>query len=226
MWPYKEHIMNYEKQMLSELAISVPRITEVFRKHRLDFCCGGMQTLKDACEKKQLNLQTIIDEIQKLHPQSSTNEFCDIPLSELTKYIVSRYHEDLRKRIPELIFLAEKVERVHKDHGSCPHGLTEQLNLMNTELAMHMMKEENVLFPLISSNRGNMAMMPIKVMTMEHDQHGKQLEALHQLTNDFTPPEGACATWRSLCAGLEDLEKELMEHIHLENNILFPRALA
>lgn len=218
--------MNYENQMLSELAISVPRITEIFRKHRLDFCCGGKQTLKDACEKRHLNLKTIVDEIQKLHPQSSMNEFCDIPLSELTKYIVSRYHEDLRKRIPELIFLAEKVERVHKDHGSCPHGLTEQLNLMNTELTMHMMKEENVLFPLINSNRGNMAMMPIKVMGMEHDQHGKQLEALHQLTNDFIPPEGACATWRSLYAGLEDLEKELMEHIHLENNILFPRALA
>lgn len=218
--------MNYENQMLSELAISVPRITEVFRKHRLDFCCGGKQTLKVACEKKQLNLQAIVDEIQKLHHQGSSNEFCDKPLAELTEFIVARYHDDLRKRIPELIFLAEKVERVHKDHASCPHGLAEELKVMNSELIMHMMKEENVLFPLISSNRGNMAMMPIKVMTMEHDQHGKQLDSLHLLTNDFTPPEGACATWRSLYKGLEDLEKELMEHIHLENNILFPRALA
>lgn len=218
--------MNYENQMLSELAISIPRITEVFHKHRLDFCCGGKQTLKDACEKKQLNLQAIVDEIQKLHPQSSVNEWSDKPLDKLTEFIVSRYHEDLRKRIPELIFLAQKVEKVHKDHVSCPHGLADQLNDIYSELTMHMMKEENVLFPLISSKRGNMAMMPIKVMTIEHNQHGKQLESLHLLTNDFTPPESACATWCALYVGLEDLEKELMEHIHLENNILFPRALA
>lgn len=218
--------MNYENQMLGELAIAVPRITEIFRKHRLDFCCGGKQTLKDACNKRQIDLGSIVSEIEKLNDKTEPNDLSEMPLDKLTQFIVNRYHEDLRKRIPELISLAEKVERVHGDHLSCPQGLAALLRQMNEELTLHMMKEENVLFPLVNSGRGSMAKMPIKVMTMEHDQHGQQLESLHRLTNDFTPPTEACTTWRTLYKGLEDLERELMEHIHLENNILFPRALA
>ena len=90
---------------------------------------------------------------------------------------------------------------------------------------MHMMKEENVLFPLIDAGRGSMALMPVKVMTSEHESHGQQLEVLHHMTKDFVPPQDACPTWKSLYRGLEKLEEELMEHIHLENNILFPSAL-
>lgn len=216
--------MNYADQLLSDLAISIPMVTELFRKNRLDFCCGGKQTLKEACEKKQLDLNSIINELIKLQ-KSETNKFQELPLDELTSYIVNRYHDDLRRRIPELVSLAQKVERVHSDHISCPHGLAAMLGEFYKDMLMHMMKEENVLFPLIESGRGSMAMMPIKVMTHEHDTHGTQLEKLHQLTSDFRPPEHACTTWRALYKGLEKLEEELMDHIHLENNILFPRAL-
>lgn len=217
--------MNYADRSLSDLAVAIPMVTEVFRKNRLDFCCGGKQTLKDACSKKQINLESIVNELKKLE-STSCEVMTERPLHELTDFIVNKYHNDLRRILPELLMLSEKVEKVHAEHPSCPHGLSQLLKNFHEEMLMHMMKEENVLFPLINSGRGNMAMMPVKVMTAEHDSHGKQLDEIHILTSDFIPPEGACTTWRSLYKGLEKLEEELMNHIHLENNILFPRALA
>lgn len=215
--------MNYADQYLSELAIKIPMATEVFRQHRLDFCCGGKQTLKDACEKKHIDLTKVISELSLL--EKKDNIFEEMPLSELTHYIIRRYHEDLRRRIPELMTLAQKVETVHRDHPSCPTGLHQILNEFYANMLLHMMKEENVLFPLIDSGRGEMAHMPVKVMTMEHDSHGRELEAIRAKTNDLVPPTGACTTWRALYQGLLKLEEELMDHIHLENNILFPNAL-
>ena len=216
--------MNYADQPLAELAISIPMSTELFRKHRLDFCCGGKQTLKAACAEKSIQVEQIILELQKLDTEKKLE--ANQTLKELVPYIITRYHEDLRKRFPELITLAEKVERVHMTHPSCPHGLTDFLRLFMNEMFLHMLKEENVLFPLIVSGRGQLALMPIKVMSLEHDSHGKQLEELHSLTNDFNPPIAACATWCALYSGLSKLEEELMNHIHLENHVLFPRALA
>lgn len=217
--------MDYRDQLLGDLAIAVPMATELFRKNRLDFCCGGKQTLREACAKKQIDLENIVTQLEQIKT-TENKSVTELPLHEMTAYIVNRYHTDLRRRIPELCFLAEKVERVHAEHESCPHGLANLLNELFKEMQLHMMKEENVLFPLINEGRGHMALMPVKVMTSEHESHGRQLEELHRLTSDFTPPEHACNTWRALYRGLEDLEAELMEHIHLENNVLFQRALA
>lgn len=215
--------MNYEDQFLGELAIKIPMATEIFRKHRLDFCCGGKQTLKEACEKKQINLESIVTELG--HLEEKENFFEGMPLPALTQFIVKRYHEDLRKRIPELLQLAKKVEAVHADHPLAPKGLFDVLSEFHANMLLHMMKEENVLFPLIESGRGSMAMMPVKVMTLEHDSHGRELELIRSKTNDLIPPEDACTTWKALYKGLQKLEEELMDHIHLENNILFPNAL-
>lgn len=216
--------MNYADQPLFELAINIPMSTELFRRYRLDFCCGGKQTLKDACEKKSINLDSIVKELKLLSGPKVSQDERSLP--EIVSFIIERYHNDLRARIPELVMLSDKVERVHVDHEKCPKGLTQFLKTFQDEIFFHMMKEENVLFPLINSGRGHLALMPIKVMGMEHDSHGKQLDELHILTDDFVPPEDACPTWRALYKGLEQLEKELMDHIHLENNIVFPRALS
>lgn len=217
--------MNYADRTLADLAVALPMATELFRKHRLDFCCGGKQTLRDACEQKNLNLTNLEKEIEALRPRRSSGPEA-MNLGEMTEFIVERYHQDLRRRIPELMALAHKVEKVHSDHASCPRGLHGLLSEMNSELETHMAKEEQVLFPMIKSGSGHLAVMPIKVMTSEHDDHGRQLDQLHEITNDFGPPADACATWCALYAGLETLEQELMDHIHLENNILFPRALS
>jgi regulator of cell morphogenesis and NO signaling len=216
--------MSFADKQLSELAINIPMATELFRRHRLDFCCGGKQTLREACEKRNINVlefEKLLDSLISKESEGTKN----LPLSEMTEFIVKRYHEDLRKRIPELITLAEKVERVHTDHPACPRGLNELLTNMLNELESHMFKEENILFPMIRAGQGPRAIMPVQVMNQEHDAHGRQLDEVHRLTSDFNPPEGACGTWRALYAGLEKLEEELMDHIHLENNILFPRAL-
>lgn len=216
--------MQYADQSLSELAISLPMATEIFRKNRLDFCCGGKQTLREACEKRKLDLNLMVKELQELSSKTTVGTE-EMPLGEMTAYIVERYHQDLRRRFPELLLLSQKVEQVHSEHPQCPLGLSALLKGMHEELLMHMMKEENVLFPMIENGMGHNAFMPIKVMTAEHEAHGQQLEEIHRLTSDFNPPEGACGTWRALYSGLEKLEEELMEHIHLENNILFPQAL-
>lgn len=220
----KENYMHYADQAIGELAIKLPMATEIFRSFRLDFCCGGKQTLRDACEKKNINLDEIVDRLQKLN-QSQRNQFESMPLSELTRFIVQRYHEDLRSRIPELIVLAKRVEVVHRDHPESPRGLSQLLDKFHQDMLFHMMKEENVLFPLIESGRGQQAQMPVKVMTMEHDSHGRELEEIRKFTQDLVPPKDACTTWRALYQGLLKLEEELMDHIHLENNILFPNAL-
>jgi regulator of cell morphogenesis and NO signaling len=132
----------------------------------------------------------------------------------------------LRVDLPALIEAARRVERVHGAKPACPRGLAALLTQVSTELEQHMGKEEQVLFPAIRSGQlGGFIQMPIRVMMHEHDDHGAHLLRLRHLATDFVPPEGACATWRALYAGLAKLEAELMEHIHLENNVLFPRAL-
>jgi regulator of cell morphogenesis and NO signaling len=219
----EEKTMRFADQSLSELAINIPMASALFRRNRLDFCCGGRQTLREACEKRDLSLVVMEQELEALGSKKESRP--EINLSDMTDFIVKRYHDDLRVRLPELITLASKVERVHVDHSACPHGLTNLLTHMQNELFAHMMKEETVLFPMIRMQKGSRAIMPITVMKAEHEIHGRQLEELHRLTSDFMTPDGACGTWRALYAGLEKLEEELMEHIHLENNVLFPRAL-
>ncbi|MCM2348792.1 MAG: iron-sulfur cluster repair protein YtfE [Bacteriovoracaceae bacterium] len=216
--------MQFADQPLSELAIKLPMATEIFRKNRLDFCCGGKQTLREACVKRNLDLNALVKQLEGLTPKDDPT-FSEMPLDKMTFYIVDRYHNDLRRRFPELLALSQKVEQVHAEHSACPTGLFSLLSDMHNEMLMHMLKEENVLFPMIQNGAGHNAFMPIKVMNAEHESHGKQLEEAHRLTSDFVPPEGACGTWRALYAGLEKLEEEIMDHIHLENNILFPRAL-
>lgn len=224
-WSIKrEFEMRYADQQLSDLAIAIPMATEIFRKNRLDFCCGGKQTLKEACEKRDLNIEDIVSKLVELD-KKETPLFEGKPLKEITSFIVKRYHDDLRQRIPELLVLSKKVEQVHVDDESCPKGLHALLSQMSDEIMTHLMKEENVLFPMINQGFGSGAGMPISVMKMDHEHHGGQLDEIRELTNDFTPPADACGTWRALYSGLEQFESELMEHIHLENNVLFPRTL-
>lgn len=140
-------------------------------------------------------------------------------------YILPRFHQRHREQLAELVLMAEKVERVHADKSTCPRGLAKQLNLIRLDLENHMMKEEQILFPMIRQGMGRQAAGPISVMEHEHDEAGEQLEVVKFLTNNVTPPEGACNTWQALYGGIDEFIDDLMEHINLENNLLFPRAL-
>ena len=214
-------------ETLGQLATEHPVATHVFLRHRLDFCCGGAQKLADACKKAGLDPDAIAAEIALEGETRGPFDRWDAkPLPEVIDFILERYHEPLRRDLPVLLEAARRVERVHGKKASCPHGLASCLEQIGAELAQHMTKEEQVLFPAImAGGRGDRVHMPIRVMMQEHDDHGASLQRLRQLATDFRPPLDACATWRALYSGLEKLEGELMEHIHLENNVLFPRAL-
>jgi regulator of cell morphogenesis and NO signaling len=212
---------------LADLAVNDPSAARVFYRHGLDFCCGGRRSLEDACRARGLEPETVLADLASEARTGHDEVRWDrAPLAALVDHIVTRYHRPLQRMLPELIALATKVEARHGDKPACPRGLSGILQSMHSEVEDHLAKEEQILFPLIISGRGHMAAGPVQVMEREHDAHGDNLATLRALTDGYTPPAGACITWRALYLGLRQLDQELMEHIHLENNILFPRALA
>jgi len=217
--------MSYSTDVtLAELAVRHPAASRVFRREGLDFCCRGKRTLADACRSQTLDAEAILREIETA-PNERATDWSLRPLADLVQHIVAHYHEPLRREFPELIEMARKVESVHANKPSTPRGLGDHLALMEGEVLDHLAKEEQVLFPMIVAGRGRLASAPVQVMEHEHKDHGENLERVRSLTNDLTPPDEACTTWRALYLRLATLESELMDHIHLENNILFPRAL-
>lgn len=212
---------------LGQLATTHPLSTQVFLRYRLDFCCGGKQTLADACRARGLDPQSVIREIEDESGAASGERWDAAPIPQLIDFIISRYHHTLRRDLPGLIEAAHRVERVHAAKPSCPVGLAAHLEEVHITLLRHMDKEEQALFPMVlGGGVGARLHMPVRMMMEEHDDHGVNLVTLRRLAHDFIPPAEACATWRALYIGLERLEGELMEHIHLENNVLFPRVLA
>ena len=211
---------------LAELAVQHPGAARVFFHHRLDFCCGGRRPLDEACRERGIDPTAILDEIDAARPLTADLPRWDRePLAAVIDHIVSTYHARLRRDLPDLIEMARRVERKHGDKPGCPRGLTTHLEGMHEAVLDHLQKEEQILFPMIVRGAGRAAAAPVQVMETEHDHHRENLLRLRELTDDLQPPIVACATWKALYAGLRQLEEELMEHIHLENNVLFPRAL-
>ncbi|ELY2907592.1 iron-sulfur cluster repair protein YtfE [Cronobacter dublinensis subsp. beijingensis] len=218
--------MAFRDQPLGELALTIPRASALFRKYNLDFCCGGKQTLLRAATRQDLNLEMIENELATLAEAPLEKDWKAAPLAEVIDHIIARYHDRHREQLPELILQATKVERVHADKPGVPKGLAKYLTMLHEELTSHMMKEERVLFPMIKQGMGSQAMGPISVMESEHDEAGELLEVIKHATNNVTPPPEACTTWRAMYNGINELIDDLMNHISLENNNLFPRALA
>jgi regulator of cell morphogenesis and NO signaling len=205
---------------LGALAVELPGATAVFRRYRLDFCCGGQQTLAEACAGKGLDAQAVLAELDALDrgaPPEAPEE-----TGALIDHLLSHYHEVHRRQLPELQRMARRVEAVHRDHPQVPIGLTALLESIEAEMLEHMAKEEQILFPLLRAGGHPGVVHPIAVMRHEHDAHGERLRALLDLTADFTPPADACTTWRALYAAGRQFVDDLMQHIHLENNLLFP----
>jgi regulator of cell morphogenesis and NO signaling len=216
-----------EKTTLAELAVTHGGASRVFHQHRLDFCCNGRRSLADACAERGLDASALLTEIAREAAISpTTRNWATEPLPALVSHIVSTYHARLREVMPDLIRMARKVEARHGDKPTCPTGLTALLASMHEEVLDHLQKEEQILFPLIASGYGSRASGPVMAMEHEHEGHRENLLRLRALTDDLTPPLEACTTWRALYLGMQQLERELMEHINLENNVLFPRALA
>ncbi|MDP6609271.1 MAG: iron-sulfur cluster repair di-iron protein [Vicinamibacterales bacterium] len=214
---------------VGSLAAEHPLATRVFARHEIDYCCGGGRPLGEACAEKGLDTEAVIDEIRKELETTdpSKGRWDQAALGDLIDHILTTYHRSLDEELPRLQSMAEKVLDVHRDKD--PERLPELLSVflgLKSELEEHMVKEEQILFPMIRSGQGAMATGPIAAMEHDHASVGAVLRRLQELTDGYEVPAGACDTWRALWHGLAALEEALHEHIHLENNILFPRALA
>lgn len=213
---------------VGRIASEYPLATKVFGRHGIDFCCGGGRSLRDVCGEQDLNAEEILEEIgrESAGENASEERWDQAPLGDLIIHILATYHRPLDEELPRLESLARKVLEVHGDKQ--PEVLSELLSVfisLKIDLEDHMAKEEDVLFPMIRQGQGMMADGPVAMMEEEHELAGAALKRLRELTNDYRVPEEACASWRALWQGLAWLEESLHHHIHLENNILFPRAL-
>ncbi|MDR2012541.1 MAG: iron-sulfur cluster repair protein YtfE [Rhodanobacter sp.] len=218
--------MDLLDQSLRRIACQVAGATAVFRDYQLDFCRNGNHPLREAAASAGVDAQAIVQRLHDLPTLHAVDE-CDWAQAAphtLIAHILERFHAVHREQLPELIRLARRVEQVHAEREGCPHGLADRLCEMQQELESHLQKEEMILFPMIERGAGAMAGGPINVMRMEHDQHGQALQELARLTNDITLPHEACTTWRALYLGLRTFREDLLEHIQLENNILFEQA--
>lgn len=213
---------------VATLATEHPLATRVFARYGIDFCCGGGRSLKAVCQEKSIEVNRIIDEIAQELASADVQEYRwdTAPLSVLIDHILETYHRPLAEELPRLERMATKVLEVHCDKD--PQRLSELVavyDAVKAELQSHMAKEEKILFPMILAGRGAAAGGPISVMEDEHASVGTALRYLRELTDNYEVPAQACNTWRALWHGLEALEQSLHVHIHLENNVLFPRAL-
>jgi regulator of cell morphogenesis and NO signaling len=207
----------------------------VFEKYGLDFCCKGKRSLGTACDEKNIPARLVAAEIENaLHQNGGSKEFDKLSLTELIDHIVSAHHDYTKKELPQIHAYLQKVSTKHGDRHNELYPIFETFSSLREELEQHMMKEELILFPRIKAlenfavNSAQKIMniqMPIIVMEDEHENAGKLLREIRNYTDDFTPPADACTTYRLSFAALQALETDLHQHIHLENNILFPRAV-
>lgn len=228
-------MMEFTRHMhVSEAATTSPATIKVFQRHGIDFCCGGHRPIADACAEQGLDADRVLAELaQSTAEASSEQDWQQAALEDLVAHIQARYHGPLREELPRLSAMVDKVIDRHGEHyPAMLRPLQREFRGLMTELLDHMTKEDQVLFPaIVAIDRGQAAGAggwiagPIDVMEHEHVQAGAALVAMRQVTGDYRLPPDACPTFQGLFHGLEQLERDMHVHIHLENNILFPRAV-
>lgn len=218
------------------------RTADVFKKYNIDFCCKGGRLLKDVCRDKNLDIETIERELAARYTQSgsaSTVDFNEMPLDELAHYIQATHHSYVREHVPTILAYLTKVNKVHGANHPELNEILMQFANCAEELLHHMAKEETILFPAIQSLAASQRSSepipvlfplgtlsnPVNEMQEEHITEGNRVARIAELTNGFTPPEDACTTYKVAYMKLEEFVNDLFTHIHLENNILFPKAL-
>jgi regulator of cell morphogenesis and NO signaling len=223
-----------------ELAIEFPQATRVFEKLGIDYCCGGGKSLEEACAARNLGVGDVLAALAS--PAENTALSADWQkgsMAEMIGHIVTQHHAYVKAEVPRLEQLLAKVCSVHGQNHPELNLIRETFAGLGQELSMHLMKEENILFPYIIEMEKSAALRqparqpafgtvknPVQMMMMEHDSAGGALRSIREASNGFTAPEDACISYRTLYSALQEFEADLHQHIHLENNILFPRAIA
>ncbi len=223
-----------------EIAIEQPASIRVFEKYGIDYCCGGRRPLAEVCEERAIQVDELLAAIRNAATQHRPEgpDWMTFQLGAICDHIVRTHHAYIRNELPRLQYLAQKVVARHgDDRPELPH-IQQLVDEIGSDLIAHLAKEEMMLFPYITNLERNLATCgpssfgcsgsvrnPIRVMMSEHDAAGEITAQIRQLSSDYTAPQGACPTYRGFYQALLEFEHDLHQHVHLENNILFPRAI-
>ncbi len=243
------HSTDKEKSMsmsasktVRELAVEHPAATRVFEALGIDYCCGGQKSLAEACGAAKLSVDQVLESLERAEaerrPSAAANDWQAASLASLVGHIIQTHHRFTRDELARLEPLLDKVCKVHgQNHGELLQ-IRRAFAGLSQELTMHMMKEERILFPYIVQleeavehrqaqpvSPFGTVQNPIHMMMVEHDSAGEALRQMRSLSSDYAPPADACVSYQTLYKALAELEQDLHQHIHLENNILFPRAI-
>ncbi len=227
-------------QIIGELVAKDYRTASVFKKYSIDFCCQGNRTIEEACEKKNIDTKKVLEDLVAMmeSKSESTTDYQSWPLDLLADYIEKKHHRYVQEKTLEIQPYLDKICKVHGERHPELLKIKEEFNASAGELAAHMKKEELILFPFIrkmtkaklenakvdAAHFGTVK-NPIQMMMNEHTVEGHRFMKIEELTNNYTPPQDACNTYRVSFALLKEFEQDLHLHIHLENNILFPKAI-
>lgn len=228
-----------EDATVAQIVTEDYRSADVFKKYSIDFCCGGKVSLQTICSKKGLDYHILYQELNDLsQQQTEVPDFNMWELDKLAQYILDRHHSYVMQNLALITQYVEKVALVHGHHRPEVMHIRDLFTSVVAELSTHMKKEELVLFPYIlqlaAAKRNGVKIAlahfgtvqnPIQMMEHEHDTAGNLMHEISELSNTFNPPEEACNTYRVLYAKLKEFEEDLHIHVHLENNILFPKAI-
>ena len=229
-----------EDQIIGELVANDYRTASVFKKYNIDFCCQGNRTINDACEAKEIDGKLVVADLNALvqSQEAGSIDYQSWPLDLLAEYIEKKHHRYVEEKTQEIKPYLEKIARVHGGRHPELLEINEHFNATAGELAMHMKKEELIVFPFIkkmvkAKEEGTKVaapnfesiQFPIQAMMDEHTNEGDRFRLIEALSDNYTPPADGCNTYRVTFALLKEFEQDLHLHIHLENNILFPKAI-
>ncbi len=230
-----------QNNIIGDLVALDYRAASVFKKYRIDFCCQGNRTIHDACEKKNIDAKVVLNDLEKVTNEdgNKATDYKSWPLDLLADHIEKKHHRYVEEKILEIKPYLEKICRVHGERHPELFEIQEEFNASAGELAAHMKKEEFILFPFVrkmakatqdgvkvNSPQFDTVQNPVQMMMNEHVTEGARFSRIEFLSNHYTPPADGCNTYRVTFALLKEFEQDLHLHIHLENNILFPKAIA
>jgi regulator of cell morphogenesis and NO signaling len=227
------------EKTLAEIVTDNIRSAVIFEEFGLDFCCNGNRSLKSACVEKNVDVQKIVNELSSISVnENGSLNVNDWQLDFLVDYIINNHHQYVRRMIPVISLHADKVASVHGTNHPETLKIADLFLAVREELEGHMMKEERILFlqikQMVLTQKENSQFFlptfgtiqnPIKMMELEHTNAGDAMHQIRELSNNYTHPEDACNTFKALYSELKEFEEDLHKHIHLENNILFPKSI-
>jgi regulator of cell morphogenesis and NO signaling len=227
-------------ETVREIALNQPSSIRVFERFGIDYCCGGRKPLAVACTEQDVEIDQVLNALAQAaaEPSPEETDWSKESLESLTAHIISKHHEYVKKESPRLEQLAKKVLAAHGPNHPELTQITSAFQSLSEELSQHMMKEEMILFPYIVQLERSITgggprphgcfgsvQSPIAMMTHEHDSAGELVAEMRRRSGNYTVPPDACPTFHAFYNGLKDYERDLHQHIHLENNIQFPRAI-